>query len=94
LFGQQSEPFDEDDLYEAMDGLNGRWVPIEKKLYATALPQGVSLVIYDLTSVYFEGKGPQGLAPIFHKPIQIAGSIFINWQIISHFRQVHGVVGL
>ena len=34
------------------------------------------------------------LAPIFHKPIQIAGSIFINWQIISHFRQVHGVVGL
>jgi hypothetical protein len=34
------------------------------------------------------------LTPIFHKPIQIAGSIFINWQIISHFRQVHGVVGL
>src|SRR6266850_7133209 len=59
--GQQSETFDEDDLYEAMDGLNGRWVPIEKKLYAAALPQGVSLVLYDLTSVYFEGKGPQGL---------------------------------
>jgi len=58
---QQSETFDEDDLYEAMDGLNGRWVPIEKKLYAEALPQGVSLVLYDLTSVYFEGKGPQGL---------------------------------
>jgi hypothetical protein len=58
---QQSEVFDEDDLYEAMDGLNGRWVPIEKKLYAEALPQGVSLVLYDLTSVYFEGKGPQGL---------------------------------
>src|SRR6476660_748885 len=58
---QQSETFDEDDLYEAMDGLNGRWVPIEKQLYAEALPQGVSLVLYDLTSVYFEGKGPQGL---------------------------------
>src|SRR5246500_2674933 len=58
---QQSETFDEDDLYEAMDGLNGRWVPIEKKLYAEAFPQGVSLVLYDLTSVYFEGKGPQGL---------------------------------
>jgi transposase len=58
---QQSETLDEDDLYEAMDGLNGRWVPIEKQLYAEALPQGVSLVLYDLTSVYFEGKGPQGL---------------------------------
>jgi len=58
---QQSETFDEDDLYEAMDGLNGRWVPIEKQLYTEALPQGVSLVLYDLTSVYFEGKGPQGL---------------------------------
>src|SRR5258707_15831924 len=58
---QQSETFDEDDLYEAMDGLNGRWVPIEKKLYTEAFPQGVSLVLYDLTSVYFEGRGPQGL---------------------------------
>jgi hypothetical protein len=26
-----------------MDGLNGRWVPIEKQLYAEAFPQGVSL---------------------------------------------------
>ncbi len=58
---QQSETFDEDDLYQAMDGLNGRWVPIEKKLYSEAFPQGVSLVLYDLTSLYFEGKGPQGL---------------------------------
>jgi hypothetical protein len=58
---QQSETFDQDDLYEAMDALNGRWVPIEKKLYAEAFPQGVSLVLYDLTSVYFEGKGPEGL---------------------------------
>ena len=58
---QRSETFDEDDLYEAMDALNGRWVPIEQKLYAEAFPQGVSLVLYDLTSVYFEGKGPEGL---------------------------------
>jgi hypothetical protein len=41
---QQSETFDEDDLYEAMDALNGRWIPIQKKLYAEAFPQGVSLV--------------------------------------------------
>jgi transposase len=58
---QQSETFDEDDLYDAMDALNGRWVPIEKKLYAEAFPQGASLMLYDLTSVYFEGQGPQGL---------------------------------
>jgi transposase len=58
---QRSETFDEDDLYEAMDGLNGRWVRIEKQLYSEAFPQAVNLVLYDLTSVYFEGRGPQGL---------------------------------
>jgi hypothetical protein len=36
---QRSETFDEDDLYQAMDGLNGRWVPIEKKLYARLSPK-------------------------------------------------------
>jgi transposase len=58
---QQSETFDEDDLYEAMDTLNGRWTGIERKLYAEAFPQRVSLVLYDLSSVYFEGRGPRGL---------------------------------
>jgi transposase len=58
---QQSETFDEDDLYQAMDALNGRWVDIERKLYSEAFAQGVSLVLYDLSSVYFEGRGPQGL---------------------------------
>jgi transposase len=56
---QQSETFDEEDLYEAMDALDGRWVGIEKQLYSEAFPQAVSLVLYDLTSVYFEGKGPR-----------------------------------
>ena len=58
---QQSETFNEDDLYQAMDALNGRWVTIEKSLYAEAFSQPVSLVLYDLSSVYFEGKGPEGL---------------------------------
>jgi transposase len=58
---QQSETFDEDDLYQAMDTLKGRWVAIEKKLYREAFPESASLVLYDLTSVYFEGRGPQGL---------------------------------
>ncbi len=44
-----------------MDALDGRWVGIEKQLYSEAFPQAVSLVLYDLTSVYFEGRGPQGL---------------------------------
>jgi transposase len=37
------------------------WVSIEKALYGQAFPQRVSLVLYDLSSVYFEGKGPSGL---------------------------------
>ena len=56
-----TESFDEDDLYEAMDQLNGRWVEWEKALYADAFADGVRLVLYDLTSVYFEGHGPKGL---------------------------------
>ena len=58
----KKEHFNEDDLYAAMDQLNGRWVALEKQLYQEAFPQSVRLVLYDLTSVYFEGKGPRGLA--------------------------------
>jgi transposase len=63
---QAAEDFDEDDLYAAMDELNGRWVPIERKLFSQAFPQGVSLVLYDLTSVYFEGKGPKQISRYGH----------------------------
>jgi transposase len=60
-----AEDFDEDDLYAAMDQLTGRWVALEKQLY-THFPQGVSLVLYDLTSVYFEGDGPAGISRYGH----------------------------
>jgi len=63
---QATEDFDEDDLYAAMDELNGQWVGIEKQLYARSFPQGVSLVLYDLTSVYFEGDGPEGTSQYGH----------------------------
>jgi len=63
---QSSEDFDEDDLYEAMDQLNGQWVGMEKELYAQSFPQGVSLVLYDLSSVYFEGTGPVGISRYGH----------------------------
>ena len=60
------ESFDEDDIYCAMDQLNGQWVSLEKQLYARAFAQAVRLVLYDLTSVYFEGKGPAHLAEYGH----------------------------
>ena len=61
-----AEAFDEDDLYEAMDLLNGQWVALEKNLYREAFPQGVRLVLYDLTSSYFEGAGPAQLGRYGH----------------------------
>lgn len=60
------ESFDEDDIYSAMDQLNGRWVNFEKQLYQRAFPQAVRLVLYDLTSVYFEGQGPEHWARYGH----------------------------
>jgi len=61
-----TETFDEDDLYAAMDQLNGHWVSLEKQLYQRAFPHSVRVVLYDLTSVYFEGKGPAHLAQYGH----------------------------
>jgi len=52
------ERFDEDELYEAMDALTGHWCALEKGLAAETFQEPLSLVLYDLTSVYFEGKGP------------------------------------
>lgn len=60
------ESFDEDDLYEAMDQMTGRWVRLEKDLYGQAFPNGLRLTLYDLTSTYFEGHGPRGLAEYGH----------------------------
>ena len=46
---------DEDDLYNAMDWLLARQAQIEKKLAARHLSEG-SLVLYDVTSSYYEGR--------------------------------------
>ena len=46
---------DEDDLYQAMDWLLPRQVRIERGLAKRHLEDG-SLVLYDLTSTYFEGR--------------------------------------
>lgn len=63
---EPEESFDEDDLYAAMDQLTGHWVDFEKQLYQRAFPHTVRLVLYDLTSVYFEGNGPEHLARYGH----------------------------
>lgn len=60
------ESFDEDDLYGAMDAITGHWCALEKGLAAGAFQQPVSLVLYDLTSVYFEGAGPAHIARYGH----------------------------
>lgn len=60
------ESFDEDDIYSAMDQLTGQWVGLEKELYQRAFPESVRLVLYDLTSVYFEGAGPEHFAKYGH----------------------------
>jgi len=41
-------------------------VGLEKRLYERAFPQAARWVLYDLTSVYFEGKGPEHLADYGH----------------------------
>jgi hypothetical protein len=46
---------DEDDLYEAMDWVLERQAHIEKKLAARHLSEG-SIVLYDVTSSYYEGR--------------------------------------
>ena len=60
------ESFDEDDLYAAMDAITGHWCALEKGLAAGAFKEPVSLVLYDLTSVYFEGAGPDHIARYGH----------------------------
>ena len=54
----EGERFDEDELYAAMDALTGHWCALEKGMATAAFKEPVSLVLYDLTSVYFEGPGP------------------------------------
>jgi hypothetical protein len=49
------ETADEDDLYEAMDWLLRRQVAIEKKLARRHMDEA-TLVLYDVSSTYFEGR--------------------------------------
>jgi len=78
------EGADEDDLYEAMDWLVVRQDKIEKRLAARHLSEG-GLVLYDLTSSYFEGsKCP--LAKRGHNRDGVKGKLQVNYGLLADER--------
>jgi len=72
---------DEDDLYEALDWLAERQPHIEKKLAARHLKEG-GLVLYDLTSSYFEGKTCP-LAHLGHSRDGKKGKLQVNYGLLT-----------
>lgn len=71
----------EDDLYEAMDWLLARQERIEKKLAARHLREN-GLVLYDLTSSYFEGTTCP-LAALGHSRDGIKGKLQVNYGLLA-----------
>ena len=74
----------EDDLYAAMDWLLARQARIEQKLAARHLQSG-GLVLYDLTSSYFEGTTCP-LAAFGHDRDGKAGKLQVNYGLLSDAR--------
>lgn len=75
---------DEDELYAAMDWLLGRQDRIEQKLAARHLKQD-GLVLYDLSSSYFEGVTCP-LAAFGHNRDGKEGKLQVNWGIVTDER--------
>jgi hypothetical protein len=71
----------EDDLYGAMDWLLARQERIEKKLAARHLREN-GLVLYDLTSSYFEGTTCP-LAALGHSRDGIKGKLQVNYGLLA-----------
>lgn len=72
---------DEDDLYAALDWLITRQEHIEKKLAARHLKEG-GLVLYDLSSSYFEGtKSP--LAALGYNRDGKSGKLQVNYGLLT-----------
>lgn len=72
---------DEDDLYDAMDWLLARQDSIEKKLAARHLLEG-SLVLYDVTSSYYEGRTCP-LARFGHNRDRKKGKLIIVYGLLT-----------
>jgi Transposase DDE domain len=75
---------DEDDLYAAMDWLLERQETIERKLAARHLKSG-GLVLYDLSSSYFEGKRCP-LAALGHNRDGKKGKLQVNYGLMTDRR--------
>jgi len=74
----------EDDLYEAMDWLLERQDRIEKKLAERHLKEG-GMVLYDLTSSYFEGSTCP-LAKLGHNRDGKKGKLQVNYGLLTDQR--------
>ena len=72
---------DEDDLYDAMDWLLARQKRIEKKLSSRHLSEG-SLVLYDVTSTYYEGRTCP-LAHFGHNRDKKKGKLIIVYGLLT-----------
>jgi transposase len=72
---------DEDDLYDAMDWLLARQGHIEKKVAARHLSEG-SLVLYDVTSSYYEGRRCP-LAQFGHNRDGKKGTVIIVYGLLT-----------
>ena len=72
---------DEDDLYDAMDWLLARQAQIEKKLAARHLLEG-SVVLYDVTSSYYEGRTCP-LARFGHNRDRKKGKLIIVYGLLT-----------
>lgn len=75
---------DEDDLYEAMDWLLARQDRIQKKLAARHLQAG-GLVLYDLSSSYFEGTTCP-LAKLGYSRDGKRGTLQVNYGLLTDAR--------
>lgn len=75
---------DEDDLYDAMDWLLERQAPIEKKLGTRHLKEG-GLVLYDMSSSYFEGVTCP-LAALGHNRDGKKGKLQVNYGLLTDAR--------
>ena len=78
------EDVDEDDLYGAMDWLLKRQETIEKKLAHRHLSEG-GMVLYDLTSSYFEGVTCP-LAELGHNRDGKKGKLQVNYGLLADDR--------
>lgn len=84
----QDEIFDEDALYEAMDQLTGRWSPLVSGLYKSTFPQKANIALYDITSVYFEGKGPAGLARYGYSRDHRSDRVQVNLAVVTDVKGI------